>query len=479
LNYAGWEDASPDRFEKIRTGQPVAIYFWHRTSPRYLIPKDGHEVSSFDPPVDVSGMTRVALDVRGRLIGFQAVPPEVEEKTTQNIQTDWSTLFAEAGLDIRNYKETESQRTPPFFADERKAWEGNHIDHPEIPIRIEAAAFHGKPVYFNIIFPWDTPSRQTESSASTAGSVWEISFAVLYFSLFLAALIVAYHNLKAGRGDKKGALKLGVLVFLTTTLPRLIDNNHVPEFSGELTIFAESASSGVFFAAFTWIFYIALEPFVRRRWSELMISWSRLLAGDFRDPLVGRDILIGGLLGLCGAAAQYLTMLLYQWSGIASPPYMQVFTPELLSGIEIVVAHLFFPMSFLIFYTIAISFVLLLLLTVLRKKSLAIAAFWLIYLIPWLIGAIYGSWLPLVGGVLAATLVTIAVARFGLLALYIYFLFQALSFNHTITSDFSSWYAKNTLFVFVVIMSVAIYGFYTSLAGQKIFEAKFLKDVES
>ena len=214
-------------------------------------------------------------------------------------------------------KEIESQWTPPFFADERKAWEGKHIDHAEIPVRIEAAAFHGKPVYFNVIFPWDTPSRQTQSSATAPKNTFNIIATIIYLSLFFAALIIAYYNLKAGRGDMKTALKLSVLVFLTMTLPRLIDNNHVPEFSGELSIFAESARSGVFFAAFTWVFYIALEPFIRRRWSELMISWSRLMAGDFRDPLVGRDILVGGLLGLCGAAAEYLTMLLHQWSGIA------------------------------------------------------------------------------------------------------------------------------------------------------------------
>jgi hypothetical protein len=29
-----------------------------------------------------------------------------------------------------------------------------------------------------------------------------------------------------------------------------------------------------------------------------------------------------------------------------------------------------------------------------------------------------------------------------------------------------------------VLLGLAIYGFYISLAGQKIFEAKFLKDVE-
>jgi hypothetical protein len=479
LDYVRRRAASPDRFEKIRAGQPVTLYFWYRTSPRYLVPNSFGEVSSLDPSMDVSGMTRVALDVRGRLIGFQAIPPQIEEKTTQNLQVDWSMLFVEAGLDIRNYKETESQWTPPVFADERKAWEGTHIDHAEIPVRIESAAFHGKPVYFSVIFPWDKPSTQTESSATTSGNIINILLTILFFCLLLIALIVARHNLKVGRGDTKGALRLGAFLFSVITLARLIDNYHVPELSAELWIFFQSASLGLFFATLTWIFYIALEPFVRKRWSELIISWSRLMAGDFRDPLVGRDILVGGLLGLAHTSVEYLKTLLHQWLGIASAPYMPGYTTEPLSGADGMAVHFLHQFSEPVFYTILISFLLLLLLTVLRKKRLAIGALWLLILAPNVVSAIYGSWLPLIGDVVLATLVTIAIARFGLLALYSYMLFFAVSFGNPITSDFSSWYARSTLFSFVVIMGFAAYGFYTSLAGQKIFETKFFRDVES
>ena len=44
--------------------------------------------------------------------------------------------------------------------------------------------------------------------------------------------------------------------------------------------------------------YLALEPWVRRRWPHAIISWSRLLSGQLRDPLVGRDILFGVMLGV-------------------------------------------------------------------------------------------------------------------------------------------------------------------------------------
>ena len=42
---------------------------------------------------------------------------------------------------------------------------------------------------------------------------------------------------------------------------------------------------------------MAVEPFARRTWPKLLISWQRLLNGRFRDPLVGRDVLLGGLVG--------------------------------------------------------------------------------------------------------------------------------------------------------------------------------------
>jgi serine/threonine-protein kinase len=476
LNYAEREDTSPDRFEKIRTGQPIALYFWYRASPRYLVPNAGNEVNFFDPPNDISGMISIALDVRGRLIEFKAVPPQVEGVTTRNAPIDWSTLFAEAGLDIRLYKEIESQWTPPFFADERKAWEGRQIDHAEIPVRIEAAAFHGKPVYFTVISPWDKPSRQTErASVGVVG----IILAVAFFSLMLAALIVARYNLKVGRGDTRGASKLAVFVFSVISLARLIDAYHVPELGAELWIFFQSISLALFISAFTWLFYIALEPFLRRSWPELLISWSRMMAGDFRDPLVGRDILVGGLLGLCFAGSNYLTILVQQWSGIAIPPTISGNNSEAFSGIGGMMVHFLHIFGEPIFAAIFLSFLLLLLLTVLRKKWLAIVAMWLFIFILNMDWASSHQWIFWFHLLLTATLITLAAARFGLLALYSCLLFAALSSGFPITSDFSSWYAGSTLFICFVVMGLSIYGFYTSLAGQKIFEAKFLNDVES
>ena len=58
-----------------------------------------------------------------------------------------------------------------------------------------------------------------------------------------------------------------------------------------------------------WVFYIALEPYARRLWPEMLVSWVRLFGGRFRDPLVGRDLLVGTVLGV----ALPLTNRLIRW----------------------------------------------------------------------------------------------------------------------------------------------------------------------
>ena len=51
-----------------------------------------------------------------------------------------------------------------------------------------------------------------------------------------------------------------------------------------------------------WVLYLALEPWVRRRWPQTLISWSRYTVNGWRDPLVGRVLLysvgVGAFLGL-------------------------------------------------------------------------------------------------------------------------------------------------------------------------------------
>ena len=62
-----------------------------------------------------------------------------------------------------------------------------------------------------------------------------------------------------------------------------------------------------------WLTYLGLEPYVRRFSPDSLIGWTRLLAGGWRDPRVGRDVMIGigaGVLMTLVAATHNLLPLL-------------------------------------------------------------------------------------------------------------------------------------------------------------------------
>lgn len=477
-NYADAEQ-SLQRWERMRSGQPAIIYFWHRTSPRYLEPLQYEMVKPDDPSNDVAGMTKVILDARGRLLEFQAVPPQVKEKTAQTSEVDWSMLFSEAGLDIRNYRQTESNWTPPVYADSSLSWEGTHIDHAEIPVRIEAAAFQGKPVYFQIVAPWDKPLRQEETYSTAPVRAASVIFILVTLSVLVAGVFLARRNLRQGRSDTKGAFKITIFVFLISLAASLLVADHIPDLTKEVSILYKIAGYSLLYAALMGLLYLALEPYARRRWANLIISWNRLLAGDWRDPLVGRDILIGGMLGLGHTVVIYSGPLTRQWLGLTVAPNTGLDISYLQSFKHIWANFLTASMDG-IFSAFAPLLLLILLVTIFRKQSLATALLWTLYfLILGLAFASGGLWIAWLWTGLIATLIVVCISRFGLLAMVSFQFFFTLSFHNPITANFSSWYFGNTIFAAVVLLGLAIYGFYTSLAGQKIFEAKFLKDVES
>ncbi len=475
FNYAKVEQ-SPNSWERIRGGQPAVVNFWHRTSPRYLQPLEDATVRLNDPPNDVAGMTKVILDVRGRLLEFHAVPPQVKDKTAQTGEVDWATLFAEAGLDIRNYHQTESNWTPPVFADLSASWEGTHIDHAEIPVRIEAAAFQGKPVYFQIVAPWDKPLRQEETFSPASWRAAGVILILIFLSVVVAAVFLARRNLRQGRSDKKGTFKITIFVFLVWLAARLLYADHIPDLTRELPILFKMAGTSLFDAALMGLLYLALEPYARRRWANLIISWNRLLVGDWRDPLVGRDILVGGMLGLGNTASIYLQDLSSNWIGIRTAPasgpnfsYLQSFK-HLWANFLMASADGMFIAFFILLFLI-------LLVTIFRKQWLAIVVFWTLnFLLLGLAFASEGHWTGLLGTALLATMIVVCIARFGLLAMVSYQVFLDLSFSNAITANFSSWYFGNTIFAAVALLGLAIYGFYTSLAGEPLLKGKLLQD---
>ena len=216
---------------QLAKGQPPLIYFWYRQSPQYLeaAPTDDpiavvSVVSPSNPPPTHSGMVGLNLDPQGRLIEFSAVPPQVEETPVPPRPADWTALLTAAGLDMTRFAPAEPQWIPLVSFDARAAWTGSYAHAPEVPMRIEAASWRGRPVNFQVIGPWSKPERM-QPPQWTAGDSFGATF---FICMLLLAAFLAWRNIRLGRGDTRGASRLAAFVLYLDMLAWLCGASHVP-----------------------------------------------------------------------------------------------------------------------------------------------------------------------------------------------------------------------------------------------------------
>ena len=484
-------DSSPTRWNQLSTGQPAALYFWYRQSPRYLAPLNhlDDRATIDDPPSIVSGMVNVSLDTLGRLIRFEGVPPQVDQaevtSPTSNVQSrgssptvregspNWTLLFEEAGLDLAGFTQTQPKWVPLTNSDTRVAWEGK-LPQTQIPIRVEAAAYRGKPVYFEIIGVWTRPERMQEFELRKGTKFAIVVVLTLILSFMIVGVLLSRKNLRDGRGDRKGALRLAIYIFSATMIAWIFLAHHYPGLEEFFLLFLPAVMSALFSSTLLWLWYMALEPYVRRWWPHRIVSWSRLLAGDFRDPLVGRDILIGSVFGVAITVGVYVGTLAPGNLGISGtiPP-----TLSALRGMrEAVGEFLNGPATFAVFLGLLYLFLLLMLYVVFRRRE------WLSSLAAWLIPTIVvglGSRHGLIGTLVAAVtsgLILLVTTRFGLLAMIAAQFFVQLFLTYPMTSDFSVWYAGSTIFGLAAGLALVVYSFYISLGGQPVFKGGLLRE---
>jgi predicted Ser/Thr protein kinase len=476
LNHVRDTDDSPARWERVRTGQPAAIYFWQRQSPRPfdVFLTDG-EVSEGLPEQTTPGMTRVTLDTLGRLRSFSAMPPQVDSAPGEVSEPDWAALFAESGLDASKFRPAASAWIPPHAYTARAAWDGAYPDQPEFRIHVEAAAHGRLPVYFEIIDVWERPP----DPQAYLGNTSERALAILLLSIFITAMVggvlLAWRNLRLGRGDRRGAFRLAAFSFAVSFVQWLFASHHVPT-EYEALIFISGVRDMLFWACFFWVVYLAFEPFVRRRWPGRIISWSRLMAGGFRDPLVGRDVLLGVVFGfgyiLCNF---YLADLVPKWLGYAPDVPWFDFPATQFLGVRSFVLSFTRQIFGGMLQPFILLFFLFLLYLILRRDWLAAAALW----------AIVALALSLSGGgqgpagvpfsCLSAFLMVWVMYRYGLLACSLSLFVLHLNIFFPVTSDFKAWYAGDFVPALFIVLALACYGFYTSLAGQKLFRGDILE----
>jgi serine/threonine-protein kinase len=308
-----------DRWSALAAPRPLTVTFWYRTSPRLLVPI-GREngIAALNPPLSVSGMTLAVLDMAGRLNEFHSVPEPIQSATTHT-PTKWDTLFEAADLPIQAFTPATPQWVPLVYADERRAWEGHLPNGPDALVRVEAAAYAGKPVYFTISGPWDRSSRGPQPTVSRFTAMIGAISEFVMPGLMLLGAVLARRNVRLGRGDRRGAFRAASVVCLMSLTAWLLDASHIPSFDTEVNRFFTAVGQALFGASVLWLTYLGLEPYVRRKSPDSLIGWTRLIGGQWRDPHVGRDVLIGISAGVAMTLCTALHNALPPLAGVPEP----------------------------------------------------------------------------------------------------------------------------------------------------------------
>ena len=457
------EDLAAQRWKNPSAGYPPLVQFWYRESPRDLVAERGTNTAPDwdDPPFHRSSAVRVKLGADGRLLQLEAIPPQFERTTPAAAEFDWSKLFHAAGLDFARFQHAEPQWVPLTSWDDRSAWTGPSPGTPGGPIRVEAAAWRGRPVFFRVIGRWSTPERESPSSHSAAELFW---MGIVYAAL-ISACVIAWHNVRLGRSDQHGAARLFAIYFVSFAAARLLCGRHTPDIK-ELDVFWVSVMSAGVNAGVVWLFYLALEPWVRRGWPQTMISWSRFTTKGIRDPLVGRDLLLG--IGVGGLAA---LLELLRWAIPGGRPYFPALNA--VSGIRWTAGATLEMFGSALFVVLLYLFLMFVLRALLRKTWLYTGVF--ILLAAGLESAgTSRPWVDVPLRLAVVAIMTFVLLRLGLLATIVAYAVPQILLNLPITLDSSSWYFGLSMIPIVLVAAVAIYGFRISLAGRKILRSELI-----
>jgi hypothetical protein len=461
---------SPTRWNNL---QPQAILFRYRESPRHFQTailgwQTDLSISRY-LPTSPSGMINLGLDPQGRLLWFSAVPPRVNEAVA--ITPDWDALLRAAGLDPTRFTQSEPQWTPPSAFDARIAWTETSLGEQPGLARVEAASWRGRPVYFEIVYPW-TKLSQAEVSAITENL--PASGAVFYLPVLIAVVMVARWNYRRGQGDHLGAFKLASLILSLYVLTNVLSANYAPPIQEKALTLLRALIFPTFAAACSWLFYFAFEPYVRRYWPTTLISWSRIMTGRLRDTLVGRDVLIGILGGVAifllsrlrASTSDYLHEVIFgAWDCLFSLIGMRM------TG-SVFAVHIGDSFT----NAIMLLFTLFLLRALLRRQWLAAVITILALTFNDPVGRPNMGVISICVGALYSTIFVFIGVRFGFVALVCSLFANGVLHVFPLALNFSAWYAGTEIFALLAVLSVAVWGFHTSLGGRKVFQGGLLEE---
>jgi hypothetical protein len=247
----------------------------------------------------------------------------------------------------------------------------------------------------------------------------------------------------------------------------LVAAHHVSNINIEFANLLRSFNIVVANGLVLWVVYIALEPYVRRFWPDLLLGWTRLVSGRVRDPRVGRDTLAGVACGVALAFTDLGQALLVPVIGLPAPQPSYGARPSALLG----AGSLLGAWSGSVGAAVISALITVLLLVVLR---LLVRRLWLVITLAVAVLALtqmrnLGGGLPaLVFPIAGGALLTFVTLRFGLLALTVTTFVALLLTEIPLTLRLSHWSGAASTSSIAVVVALGVFAFYSARAGQPL-----------
>ena len=159
-------------------------------------------VTMDNPHWGVPGELGIELNPRGELLYLRAVPPLYAGPRLAQREPEWTNWFTDKalGFDLaRLEKTTDKMLRPPDAYDQMQVWRG--ISPQTNEFYVEAAAYSGRPVYFEVV----EPSRFAPTVAIGRLDP-EAMMGWMYLAVVAGAVLLAWRNVRLRRSDRRGCL---------------------------------------------------------------------------------------------------------------------------------------------------------------------------------------------------------------------------------------------------------------------------------
>jgi serine/threonine-protein kinase len=204
-----------------------------------------------------------------------------------------------------------------------------------------------------------------------------------------------------------------------------------------------------------------------------MIAWSRVLGGEFRDPLVGGHLLAGIALGLGSLLCGLLRALAVQsYGSYHLENYSEMLNP--LMGARQMAGKSLSDLIVGFVFGLGLVLLIFLLRVVLRRQWLMAAVFIALFVG---LGAVSngGHLAATLSDAVAASLLLAGLLRFGVLSVVVLGFVASSLFLSPLTTDLSAWYSGSAVFPVAIVLALTAYAFHTAVAGRPLFKAGFLE----